>query len=138
MAAKNKTIRLLVSDVSGVNEPLDVDPNSSHTSFLLALREIFGDCVPVHRPVMGSIVRHDQLIRDACFRVGKVGDANTIAHLGELFFVAAFEPVVARGVRACVRAYLIGDCGRIHGVTASPATRPIRSACCMFDVMVVS
>ena len=75
-------LKLFVSDVSGVKEEVSVEASCSHTAFLEMVSEKFGRCVPRKRPVFASIVRDGKLVRDACLRVGDVGDRNTLQGLG--------------------------------------------------------
>lgn len=75
-------IQLSVCDASGVQESIRVDSSISHNAFRTVLKDRFGDCVPMWRPFMASVVRKGKLVRDACFRAGKVGDSNTLHGLG--------------------------------------------------------
>ena len=77
-------IQLSVCDASGVQESIRVDSSISHNAFRTVLKDRFGDCVPMWRPFMASVVRKGKLVRDACFRADKVGDNNTLHGLGAL------------------------------------------------------
>ena len=77
-------MKIFVSDVSGLKMEVEVEPACSHNAFRLILVEKFGRCVPMTRPMMASLVRNEELVREACFRIGQVGDDNTLEGLGEL------------------------------------------------------